>query len=51
MFNPKAAKDRIRKGMRMARKVYSSARAGTTSTAKATSSTIAALSCRMGKIC
>jgi hypothetical protein len=50
MFRPRAASDRIRKGMRMARKRYSDAKAGTTMAAKTRISPMAMRSCAMGKM-
>jgi hypothetical protein len=51
MFSPSAASDRMRKGMRMARKAYSSASSGTPITAKASSSVMPTRSCVIGKTC
>jgi hypothetical protein len=51
MFTPKAASDKIRKGIRMARIMYSSAMKGTAKNANAMMSNTPQRSCAMGKIC
>jgi len=51
MFTPRAASARMRKGMRMARNMYSSTSSGTPMKANAMKARMTQRSCAIGKIC
>ena len=51
MFTPNAASDKMRKGIKIARNMYSSANIGTPMNANAINNNTPKRSCVMGKIC